>query len=330
MLRYPEFWNKVSIKSILLFPLSLIFLCVSVIRKFTTKTVNLGFPAICIGNASVGGTGKTPIIKAIAKHYLKMGKKVVVISKGYGGNYVNPTIIEPNFEASFAGDEAIELAWDLFSLGDVTIICAKNPANALHLIKGIKPDLILVDDGLQNPSFVKDFIILAVDGIRAFGNNMIVPAGPLREKASSAISRADVVVSVNPDFLVKDKLENLCEDKFIEIHASITSNLNIGTKILLFSGIGNPDKLYNQVKEKYDISNHITYPDHHNYSESDIDGINKQAVKFEVDKIVTTKKDVTKLKNKKFIIDLEILNLNLVQEDILKIIAKIDEKIFKN
>jgi tetraacyldisaccharide 4'-kinase len=330
MLKYPEFWNSRSLISIILFPLTYLFRFGSLIRRVFSKEIDLKFPIICVGNVSVGGTGKTPIIKEIARYYNKQNKKIIVISKGYGGSYFMPFIVDKNTGVDFAGDEAIELFESFSGLDDIYVICAKNPKNADNIIKKIMPDLILVDDGMQNPSFKKDFNILCIDGKRGFGNKMLLPSGPLREDYNKAIKNSDVILSIDPDEIQKNYIKSLEPEKFIEINSQIDVNLSENDNILIFSGIGNPSRLEKHITKRANIAKILSFPDHYFYKDKDIEKINQIVADFFVNKIVTTQKDYVKIKNIKFIRDLEIAKLKLLEEDILKIIKKIDEKIFKN
>jgi len=313
---------------ILLYPFSLIYRLLGFLRKIFTKEVKLCAPVICVGNASVGGTGKTPLIKALGKYFASDKKlNLVVISKGYGGNYVKPTIVEPNFSACLVGDEALELADHLFNIGNVTIIVAKNPSKCAAILAQIKPDIILVDDGMQNPSFHKDFKILMVDGIRDFGNGMLIPSGPMRENPIKAIKHSDIVVSNNPTKEISSKLANLAGQKYIEL--PISTDISAGSKDQLFlvCGIGNPEKFFNPIEKNYNVVGKLAFPDHHKYTNEDASHILGCAKKAGCTKIVTTAKDYVKLRSFKFDLELVVATQALPEQDLKNILERISEKI---
>ncbi len=326
-LNYPNFWEKRTIVSYALYPLSFIYRFLGFIRRLFTKQEKFCAPVICVGNATVGGTGKTPLIKALAMHYARKKKNLLIICKGYGGNFVKPTIIEADFSICLAGDEAIEIAKELSNFSDVTIVIAKNPKACVRLVSQIKPDLILIDDGMQNPGFYKDFSILAIDGLRGFGNGFLVPAGPLREASKEAIRRSDIVVSADPSMEVKGELKKLAENKCYFIKQSVEmGSLTKDEPVFLLCAIGNPNKFFVSMKD-YNIVGKMSFPDHHNYTNEDMSKVTEEALKACAVKIITTKKDFVKLQHHKTPIEIKAANLILDEKDLQKIIKKIDEKI---
>jgi tetraacyldisaccharide 4'-kinase len=322
-MKYPSFWNRISFLSIILLPFSLFFVFGTFVRKILSTERSLGYPLVCIGNATIGGTGKTPLIKAIAKRYLEHKKRIVIISKGYGGNYAASMIVEDGFLPSLVGDEAIELFDKLGNLGEVYIIVARSPLDSVALLNQIKPDIILVDDGMQNPSFTKDYKILMVDGSRGFGNGFIIPAGPLRQSISSSIDQADIVLSINPSINVRERIKSLSGNKFQELYARFDADLDTRDRLLLFCAIGNYDRFFSIFREKYVVVKEMSFSDHHLYSKDDVDYISQEAKKLGANKIVTTEKDFSKLKNAKFSVPLEVCKMSFSDMEIDKIIEKI-------
>ncbi len=323
---YPDFWQKKMPISYILYPLSYVYRLLGFIRKFCTKQKKFSAPVICVGNVTVGGTGKTPLIIALASHYIKQKKNLVIICKGYGGSFIKPTIIEANFSTCLAGDEAIEIAKEFSKSSNVTIIITKNPKDCISILSQIKPDLILIDDGLQNPSFFKDFSILVIDGLRGLGNGFLIPSGPMRENYKPALKYADIVVSSNPSKNVKEELNRLACNKFYHIKQYLEVNVDKNEPIFLLCAIGNPEKFFVSMKN-YNIVGKISFPDHHKYSTQDLDIILKKASKAGATKIVTTNKDYVKLYNLKSSIEIKTARIFFDEKDIKKIIKKIDEKI---
>ncbi len=329
-LNYPAFWDRKGFISFLLYPVTFIFLFLGFIRRLCVKKIRFNYPVICVGNANVGGAGKTPMIKSLASFFaLERKKRILIISKGYGGNYINPCIVEENFTPCFAGDEAMELLDSLNNSGDITILIAKKIQDSQKLVNQINPDLILVDDGMQNPGFYKDFILLIVDGIRGFGNGMLLPAGPMRQNPHDAIKVSDIVVCPNPSALIETELKMLGAEKYLRIEQCIVNEFTQDEKIFLVCGIGNPEKFMQLIKMQKNLTvvGHWYFPDHHKYTQHDIDLIIKLAKQNRADKILVTEKDNVKLKNFTFAIALEVIKIKYSEDSLKNIVGIIDEKL---
>lgn len=329
-LNYPAFWDRKGFISFLLYPFTFIFLFLGFIRKVCVKKIRFNYPVICVGNANIGGAGKTPMIKALARFFAyERKKKIVIISKGYGGNYLNTSIVEKNFTTCFAGDEAMELVDSLYNIGDITVLITKKIQDSQKLVNQIKPDLILVDDGMQNPGFYKDFILLIVDGIRGFGNNMLIPAGPMRQNPHDAIKVSDIVVCPNPSTLIDAELKILGSKKYLKAEQYIINEFPRKEKIFLVCGIGNPEKFMQSIKMQKNliVVGHLYFSDHHKYTQHDIDLIIKMAKQNQADKIFVTEKDNVKLKSFTFAIDLEVIKIEYSDDSLKNIVGVIDEKL---
>lgn len=324
-LNYPKFWNKFGVISFILYPFSYIYSLAGYIRKLFSSYHKFDCPLICIGNFTVGGTGKTIMVKNIALEYLKRKKRVVVISKGYGGNYVKTSIIDPNFPTTLAGDEALEIAKELYSKGDVEVIIAKSPLYAKKEIEQLEPDLIICDDGAQNPNFHKDLKIMMVDGIRGFGNKFLIPAGPLRQKIKSEDN--DVIVSINACDDVKSDIRKTFPITPEFMNATISHDFTQDDKIFGFCAIGNPDKFFNSIKDLGKICGHIEFPDHHKYTSQDLDKIFNESEKHSANIIVTTEKDYVKISEFALSEKIVPLRLELDIKDMKNLMNRIDAKL---
>lgn len=330
-LNYPKFWNKIGIISVLLYPLSLVYKLISKIRKELITPKKINFPVICIGNATVGGTGKTILIKELAKHYLKNKYTVLIITKGYGGNFVKPTFVEPNHPISLAGDESLEIAKYLFDQGDVYILLAKDPVDAIFEIESINPDIILLDDGMQNPSISKDLNILTVDGSRCFGNKLLFPAGPLREDYTIAIYRSDIIVSINPLEYTKNFLREFSKNtpEFLkaEIFLENAKEIQAKSKYFIFCGVGNPERFESWINKQYDIVGSKFFQDHHKYTKQDIEKINKEAINSGAEIIITTNKDYVKISEADFSLPIKVASISIDKHDMSNLIYQIESKL---
>jgi len=310
-LYYPNFWQKNSLLSYILLPFGLIFLLLGRLRKLLSKPVKFPAFTICVGNCTVGGTGKTQLIITIAKELTKRNINFIIFSKGYRGNCSAPALVTSSSSVEEVGDEALELC----KYGTSFVIpCMQD---ALPIIANYKPSIILVDDGMQNPGFMKDFVIMTIDGTRGLGNGMPIPAGPMRSTIIDAIENTDVVV-MNGDPVVESSrpqsfganakqstIKEHCEllhryasrNKNISIfHASMISDHHFGQhKYYAFAGIGNPMKFFDFLKNLGAKVEHTKiFPDHHKYSIQDIEYLVKQAKEKKL-RLITTRKDYVKI-----------------------------------
>ena len=289
---YPEFWSKSGVLSYLLMPFSWIYIFLGSFRKFFVKPVRLANMVICVGNISVGGTGKTQIVSWLARQLT--GKKInfLIVTKGYGSSLRGAKYIEKTDLASEVGDESILLK------GYGPVLAAKNIKAALPVLEKIKPDVIIFDDGLQNPGFIKDFNILTIDADRAVGNGRIFPAGPLRENVESAISKADIITMVGNQicqdiFLINNIISS--DKPFFKAKIKLSSKVDLGKKYYAFTAIGNPDRFYDLLEENgLTLVKTKSFPDHHNYTCKEINILKKYAKKHNYS-LITTKKDYVKI-----------------------------------
>lgn len=291
-LKYPQFWQKDSILCFLLTPFAWLFTFISFCRESIIRPVKIGKLVVCVGNASVGGTGKTQMIKWLAKYLTHQGISFVIISKGYGSTAKEPLIVSTHHQASEVGDEAVELA----EFGEV--IVAKKILQAQHLIDKINPKIILVDDGLQNPAFKKDISILTLDPIRGIGNGRTIPAGPMREPLEDALIRSDLVVTIGnepiQDYSIIQKIQSSGLPYF-KAENIMSSELNKTPRYMAFCGIGNPDKFFNYLlAQGYYVIEKATFPDHHKYTNQEINELIKRAKDINC-QLITTKKDLVKI-----------------------------------
>ncbi len=187
---YPKFWQTKNIIAYLLLPLSWLYLFASYLRRITARPIIFPCKVICVGNISIGGTGKTQIVIFLAQLLKAINIDFIIITKGYGSKLQTALLVEAHHTAADVGDEAVML------LKYGRVIAAKKIQDIGSFIERIKPKVIIVDDSMQNPNFHKDIVILSVDANRLFGNEFLIPAGPLRQYPKQAIDKADIVISV--------------------------------------------------------------------------------------------------------------------------------------
>ncbi|MDD9335413.1 MAG: tetraacyldisaccharide 4'-kinase [Rickettsiaceae bacterium] len=284
---YPKFWYTKNIIAYLLLPLSWLYLFASYLRKIIARPIIFPCKVICVGNISIGGTGKTQIVIFLAKMLKAINIDFIIITKGYGSKLKTALLVEPHHTALDVGDEAVML------LKYGKVIASKKIQYILPFIQRIKPKVIIVDDAMQNPNFYKDIVILSVDADRLFGNELLIPAGPLREYPKQAIEKTDIVIlvgssNVAPFFLHK-------ELPFFQAQIVPTIDIDKTKRYFAFSGIGNPERFFSTL-ENYGlqlVGNKI-FPDHHQYREEDLDYLKEQSEKSN-SLLITTRKDYVKI-----------------------------------
>lgn len=249
----------------------------------------LKFPCyvICVGNATIGGTGKTQFVKWLVQK-LQNEYKIIVITKAYGVN-LQESVWVGTQSAQMVGDESKLLA------AYAQVIASPSPASATKLVKDYQPDIIIFDDGMQNPSFHKDLTILTINATRGFGNRRIIPAGPLRQSIKSAIDQADISIFIGHKSSHEE--QELFEKK--PFNALIEAkNINPGGKYLAFAGISNPESFFELLKQySFSVKLSRSFPDHYNYLQEDLDELKVTAEKHNL-QLITTEKDYVKIGDK--------------------------------
>jgi len=197
-MRPPEFWNHrhgrdaAPMIRTLLRPIAWIY-AKAVRRRFaTTESYDVGIPVICVGNATMGGTGKTPIVIYLLQSLRRMQLNAVGLTRGYGGQQKGPIPVHPRHTAQDVGDEPLLLARH----GPVWV--AEGRDDGARAARSHGAQIIVMDDGHQNPQLTKTLSLMVVDAETGFGNGCVFPAGPLREPLSDALERADAIILMKP------------------------------------------------------------------------------------------------------------------------------------
>ena len=258
---------------------------------------------ISVGNVTTGGVGKTPVVSKIAKYFISKGEKTAIISRGYGGALSNKQINVISdgqkifYNARLAGDEPYWLAQN--TIGAI-VITSKNRADAAKFaIEKYGVTKIVLDDGFQHRKLKRDLDIVLVDSEKLYGNENLLPAGPLRE-GKEAFKRIDrmVIVSKNTNHEKAEKLAKITAKKIkiptILCYTEPDYVYNIKTGEILpdnseaaaISAIGQPEQFY-KFLGNYRITKTITFDDHHMYEESELPAST----------IITTEKDAVKMKD---------------------------------
>ena len=288
-------WYKKSKWVYLLLPLSCLFSAVSSLRKFfliqfTQQSVAV--PVIIVGNISLGGTGKTPLIIALVKFLQQQGQKPGVVSRGYGGKVAHyPLLLDDNTCAQESGDEPLLI----FNATRCLVCVAPDRVAAAKMLVAQGCSIILSDDGLQHYRLARDLEIAVVDGLRLFGNNRLLPAGPLRE-STSRLKTVDFVVVNNPPQLLalvggvsyfSMQIKPSAWRKLQDQQIIPLAKLPFEKKLHAVAGIGNPQRFFNTLNELKIVYTPHEFDDHYGFTKEDFSFLGEESV-------VMTEKDAVK------------------------------------
>ncbi len=290
MMRAPWFWREQTLAAraiaLGLAPVAALYDAGQRARWRMTTPKRAPVPIICIGNATLGGVGKTPF--AIALKGLLGDKAVHFLTRGYGGTLSGPMNVNPStHDVDEVGDEALVLARN----GPVWI-AKDRPAGANAAAKA-GAELIIMDDGFQNPTIEKTVSILLIDAAGSDGNGKIFPAGPYREPLERARARADIVVYVGGNAAAATAAAKNNNTPFAAWLAP--QNPPEAARVVAFSGIGKPQKFYATLKAAgFDIAETVSFPDHHRFNDQDLFALARVAAAKGAP-LITTEKDYTRL-----------------------------------
>jgi tetraacyldisaccharide 4'-kinase len=287
-MKTPTFWNQNTFISKLLAPISIIYGMATQHRIKSTIPYKSKAKVICVGNITAGGVGKTPISIALAKQYLNQGKKVFFLTRGYKGKIKNILVDLQKHSPEQTGDEARLLAQT------APTIIAPNRKLGAKLAESYGAEIIIMDDGFQNPTLHKDEAYLIFDGNIGIGNGKIIPSGPLRETLENGIKRATKVIIMGEDKTnLKSQITIPCYSGKI-----IPEKIDLPTQNLYaFAGIGHPKKFYDTLQNLgYNVVKTKDFEDHHAYTKQEIDELIKQA-KSQNLTLITTEKDFVKIED---------------------------------
>ncbi len=292
MLRAPEFWwRPQGLLALSLAPFAMLYGFIAASRM-KRDVGRVGVPVLCIGNLVAGGAGKTPTAIALAKALQASGKMPVFLSRGYGGKLSGPVRVDAAIHSSIdVGDEALLLAKIA-----PTIIAQDRLAGARFAAQ--RGDMIVMDDGFQNPSVHKDFSILVVDVGQGIGNGWCLPAGPLRAPLQTQWAKADLCLLIGDD---PEAIDRFAAQVPIPVYrgrlvpAASQANALKGLNVFAFAGIGRPEKFFATLEDAGAVlCEKRFFPDHHRYDADEITAIIAEAeAKFLIP--VTTAKDAVKI-----------------------------------
>ena len=252
-------------------------------------------PVVCVGNLTAGGAGKTPMVAALLARLVAQGRDPHVVSRGHGGRLgrAGPHRVDPDRDShAEVGDEPLLLA----ALAPVWV--ARDRAAGVRAAAAAGAGLILMDDGFQNPSVVKDRSILMVDAGPGFGNARLIPAGPLREPVGAGLARADLVVLVGTGAerrAAAGRWPGLAGAVAARLAPRRTGLSLAGERVLAFAGIGRPDKFFATLRGLgAEIVEAVAFEDHCDYPPAVLRRLQRRALAEDA-MLVTTEKDAVRL-----------------------------------
>ncbi len=293
----PRFWNlggRYHPAALLLSPLSLLW-AKATARRLRRAGIGLPVPVICVGNINAGGTGKTPAVIALASFLMARGVAAHVVSRGYGGSETGPIRVdETRHDARCVGDEPLLMA------AFCPTWVAKDRAAGARAALAAGAEVILLDDGFQNPALKKDLSLIVIDAEIGFGNGRVMPAGPLREPIKTGLARGDAVISIG-----NERAQAGLAQKWPEIAALPRLEAALrplkmgmdwqGTRVVAFAGIGRPGKFFKTLeREGAELVAMHAFADHARYSDVVLARLLKQA-RANNAQLVTTEKDAIRL-----------------------------------
>lgn len=291
----PEFWwqKKPTLSAWLLSPIGAIYGWLTVRRMLRAPRGNADIPVLCIGNLTMGGAGKTPATLALVNHLVNLGHKPGILLRGYGGTEKGPLLVKSGHNVGQVGDEAL-----LYVNVAPTAVCADRVAGATLLGKaGV--DIILMDDGFQNPSLHKDLSLIVVDTQTAWGNGLCCPAGPLRAPVNSQLQNASAIIALGDGARGGD-VEDAANRHDLPIYRGEMVPVQmsedfVGRRFIAYSGIGRPEKFFKSLTDaNLEAVERFSFPDHHVFTEKDAEKILSRCRSQDAMPI-TTQKDFVRL-----------------------------------
>ena len=295
-MRAPGFWRgpRPGWQAMCLWPISLLYALVAWLRFRRAPVYRADVPVVCIGNPTVGGSGKTPAAILIARLFEALGRKPVFLSRGYGARLPGPVVVDPATHAARdVGDEPLLLA------RTAPTVVSPDRADGARLAATLG-DVVVMDDGFQNSALSKDLSLLVVDGGYGLGNGYCLPAGPLRLPLSPQLARAGAILVIGEGAAGK-AVAGTAAARGVEAltgrliaDAGMTAAIG-GRPVLAFAGIGRPEKFFETLRALgARVVEARQFPDHHVFTESDARGL--MAMQRRSGAIpVTTEKDLVRL-----------------------------------
>jgi tetraacyldisaccharide 4'-kinase len=313
----PFWWEKPDWRAFALSPLSFTYGFVAGRRMHTAKREKIAAPVLCVGNFTVGGTGKTPVAIALARQAKRMQLKPGILSRGHGGGFSSPHLVDPSHDsAKHVGDEPLLLAEHA-----PVAVTPNRAAGAQLLIDRHGCDFLIMDDGFQSARIHIDYALVVVDARYGLGNGRVIPAGPLRARVVDQLVYTSSLLKMG-EGTAADRVIRQAARAGKPIYEARTRPRGrkafAGKRFLAFAGIGHPDKFFDTVTGAGAVVVlSRAFPDHHVYGEDELAELLKTARDNEM-RLITTAKDAARLRHgaasAEFLEMLDILEIDAVFE----------------
>jgi tetraacyldisaccharide 4'-kinase len=290
----PLFWGgKPGLTADLLSPLGVAWDGAGRLRRALARPYRPPVPVFCVGNLVAGGAGKTPVTMALAEWLRARGIAAHVVTRGYRGRLAGPIRVDAaRHDAGEVGDEALLLAVRT----PVWVARDRAAGAAAAVVAGA--ELLLLDDGFQNPAVEKTLSLIVVDTGYGFGNGRVMPAGPLRENLRRGLARADAMVWLAVPGAEGSVVPQLFDRRLCIIPAVLTAidgERFAGDRVYAFAGIGRPVRFFATLRALgANVVAERSFPDHHAFCERDLDAVSAAARRLGA-RLVTTAKDFVRL-----------------------------------
>jgi tetraacyldisaccharide 4'-kinase len=297
----PRWWYvrrgaPMPITRALLTPVSWVWAFATARRIAGARPLDPGAPVVCVGNLTMGGSGKTPVVRALARRLGGAAGKAQILTRGYGGRRKGPLLVNPASVAADVGDEALMMA------GDAPVWVARDRAAGAEAMARAGAQVIVMDDGHQNPGVKKTLSLVVVDGETRggewpFGDGAVFPAGPMREPLAAGLARADAVVLLLPADLEApdpDLIALFAGKPVLIARLAPVAPPPTGPQ-LAFAGIGKPWKMERTLKAAgCELADFAPFPDHARYDEATLRFLARRAETLGAG-LLTSEKDWVKL-----------------------------------
>ncbi len=266
-----QYWYREKKPSWWLQPLAFCYQMIQTWDKHRQLAIHSPLPVLVVGNLTVGGTGKTPVVIAICHYLQQQGIRVGVVTRGYKNQLSDfPYLVKVNDDASLIGDEAALIAQKT----QVPVVIAPKRNQAIeYLHQHQLCDWIISDDGLQHYAMARHLEIIVIDGTRGFGNGALLPIGPLRESLGRLAQADFILINGTPSPSLKDSLQVYADKTYLmqlEPEAIMPEDLPQET-IAAFAGIGHPERFFKTLRDLNIQHQAYSFPDHHRFVKKDFD-----------------------------------------------------------
>ncbi len=293
----PEFWNhrrgpgSSPVTRTLLEPLSWIYQAGATVKASAVKPFRPSAPVVCVGNLTLGGTGKTPVTIALLERLKAKGVTAHALTRGYGGRKRGPLRVDGDVHTyEDVGDEPLLLA-----RAGPTWVAKSKVAGARAAVQD-GAEVVIMDDGFQNPTLVKDACFVLIDAQSGLGNGRVFPAGPLREGPRAGLRRADAIIVIGEDADMDAPWRTQAPTgvPILRAHLAPRGPLPLGP-VFAFAGIARPQKFFDALYQAgADLKATMTFPDHHPFTEAELKDVRENARRHNA-LMITTEKDYVRL-----------------------------------